>query len=120
MKVLRKSAWVVAFCLALGLAGCGGQNEADPSRFYLKTIAIPASTSASVEEDTERTVKLEFYNSAVSVSEPAMVKSFELAPEQKEVVVNGLEKGVSYQVKGYVFSGDSTNPIQVFTDDSEQ
>lgn len=107
--------WQVAVALLVAYlaCGCADVDENNPGRVQFRYVSIPAAQTA----DDYRRVELAFYDKQNPSDSACLVRSYELHPEQTEVLVADLDAESDYQVVGHLFDVED-QPIGEFAADS--
>lgn len=91
---------VAALCL-MGLTTACGDAEANPTRWNLDKVALPDEVTEVASQEAGHKVELDFY--AKDSGEVAFTRTYELAVNQKEIVVSEVPADGEYTVKGYLY-----------------
>ena len=114
---MRKS---LGLCLAgimvLGmitvLSGCSGNATANPCRWNLDKVALPAEVTEASHRSARNMVVLDFY--AEGSDKAAFSRDCDIEPGQTEISVEDVPDDAVYTVKGSLYCDDQCEPVLTF------
>ena len=100
--------------LAAVLSGCSGNATANPCRWNLDKVALPAEVTEASSHSARNMVVLDFYAEGSSKAE--FSRDYDLEPGQTEIEIDTADMpGNSvYTVKGSLYCNDQCEPVLSF------
>lgn len=116
-KFLGISCVALAAVVLMGLSTACGDAEANPTRWNLDKVSLPTEVTEAASTSARHSVELDFY--AKDSGEVEFTRTYELAANQKEILVNEVPAEGEYTVKGYLYEDGSADPTCDFTAELE-